>query len=106
MEANPTSLQQLSKSSGAVKNLRKTQNLETTISRTSEESPRPFVFEHIHYVLGSGGEICTVFDEESESEVENLEILHPDFEMRGKLMQSKIFLQWKMFVFLIYSRRN
>ena len=29
---------------------------------------------------GSGGEIYTVFDEESESEVENHEILHPDLE--------------------------
>ena len=31
---------------------------------------------------GSGGEIYTVFDEESESEVENLEILHPDLEIQ------------------------
>ena len=31
---------------------------------------------------GSGGEIYTVFDEESESEVENLEILHPDLEIK------------------------
>ena len=31
---------------------------------------------------GSGGEIYTVFDEESESEVENLEILHPDLELK------------------------
>ena len=35
-------------------------------------------------VGGSGGEIYTVFDEESESEVENLEILHPDLEVLGK----------------------
>ena len=33
-------------------------------------------------VGGSGGEIYTVFDEESESEVENLEILHPDLEIQ------------------------
>ena len=33
---------------------------------------------------GSGGEIYTVFDEESESEVENLEILHPDLEIHEK----------------------
>ena len=32
--------------------------------------------------MGSGGEIYTVFDEESESEVENLEILHPDLEIQ------------------------
>ena len=31
---------------------------------------------------GPGGEIYTVFDEESESEVENLEILHPDLEIQ------------------------
>ena len=30
----------------------------------------------------SGGEIYTAFDEESESEVENLEILHPDLEIK------------------------
>ena len=29
----------------------------------------------------SGCEIYTIFDEESESEVENLEILHPDLEI-------------------------
>ena len=34
------------------------------------------------FFLGSVGEICTVFDEESESEVENLEILHPDLEIK------------------------
>ena len=37
---------------------------------------------------GSGGEIYTVFDDESESEVENLEILHPDPEIKEK--QKKI----------------
>ena len=31
---------------------------------------------------GSGGEIYTVVDEESESEVENLEILHPDLAIK------------------------
>ena len=31
---------------------------------------------------GSGGEIYTVFDEESESDVKNLEILYPDFEIK------------------------
>ena len=33
---------------------------------------------------GSGGEIYTIFDEESEFEVENLEILHPDLEIKEK----------------------
>ena len=33
---------------------------------------------------GSGGEIYTVWDEESESEVENLGILHPDLEIKEK----------------------
>ena len=33
-------------------------------------------------VGGSGGEIYTVFDEESESEVENLGFLHPDLEIK------------------------
>ena len=33
---------------------------------------------------GSGGEIYTVFDEESESEVENLETLHADLEINEK----------------------
>ena len=37
---------------------------------------------------GSGGEIYTVFDEESESEVENLEILHPDLEIQVKPLRS------------------
>ena len=39
-------------------------------------------------VGGSGGEIYTVFDEESESEVENLEILHPDLEIKEKPLKS------------------
>ena len=33
------------------------------------------------FPVHAGGEIYTVFDEESESEVENLEILHPDLEI-------------------------
>ena len=34
---------------------------------------------------GSGGEIYySVFEEESESEVDNLEILHPDLEIKEK----------------------
>ena len=33
---------------------------------------------------GSGGEIYIVVDEESESQVENLEILHPDLEIKEK----------------------
>ena len=36
------------------------------------------------FCLGSGGEIYTAFDEESESEVWNLEILHPDLETKEK----------------------
>ena len=39
---------------------------------------------------GSGGEIYTVFDEESESEVENLEILHPDLEIKISKYRKKI----------------
>ena len=31
---------------------------------------------------GSGGEVYTVFDQESESDVKNLEILHPDTEIK------------------------
>ena len=46
-------------------------------------------------VGGSGGEIYTVFDEESESEVENLEILHPDLEIQEN--QEKLL---KIFIFL------
>ena len=34
------------------------------------------------FLGGSGGEIYTAFDEESESEVENLESLHPELEIR------------------------
>ena len=34
------------------------------------------------FFWGSGGEIYTALDEESESEVENLEILHPDLEIK------------------------
>ena len=36
-----------------------------------------------------GGEIYTVFDEESESEVENLEILHPDLEIKENPKKSR-----------------
>ena len=32
----------------------------------------------------SGGEMYTAFDEESESEVKNLENLHPDLEIKEK----------------------
>ena len=39
---------------------------------------------------GSGGEIYTVFDEESESEAENLEILQPDLEKRNFKILKKI----------------
>ena len=37
----------------------------------------------------SGGEMYTVFDEESESEVENLEILHPDLEIKISKFRKK-----------------
>ena len=36
-----------------------------------------------------GGDIYTIFDEESESEVENLEILHPDLEIQTLIAYSK-----------------
>ena len=34
---------------------------------------------------GSGGEIRALFDEESEFEVEDLEILHPDLEIEENI---------------------
>ena len=45
-------------------------------------TPPPVIKLRAPMVLGgSGGEIYTVFDEESESEVENLGFLHPDLEI-------------------------
>ena len=38
--------------------------------------------------IGSGGEIYTLVDEESESEVENLELCHPDPEFNEKPLKS------------------
>ena len=49
---------------------------------------------------GSGGEICRVFDEESESEVKNLENLHPDLEIKEKQKETlkiMIFLYFPFF---------
>ena len=43
----------------------------------------PVIKDRPHRFFGfRGGEIYTVFDEESESEVGNLEILHPDLEIK------------------------
>ena len=43
------------------------------------------------FFFGSGGEIYTVFDEESESEseVKNLEILHPDLEIQENQQKNR-----------------
>ena len=49
------------------------------------------------FLVGSGGEIYTVFDEESESEVENLDILHPDLEIQEN--QEKIEKPYFLIIF-------
>ena len=48
----------------------------------------------------SGGEIYTDFDEESESDVENLEILHPDLEIKEnpEKCRKSLFLLFLLFL--------
>ena len=52
------------------------------------------------FLEGSGGEIYTVFDEESESEVENLEILHPDLEIKENHQKIEILISPYLCFFL------
>ena len=54
------------------RNLEKSKKIHTTI----------VLFSVPTFLFDSGCEIYTVFDEEFESEVENLEILHPDLEIQ------------------------
>ena len=55
---------------------------------------------------GSGGEIYTVFDEESESEVENLEILHPESAIRESHQKIENPYFPLFFLFLFFFGRN
>ena len=73
MEIDPTSLPELSKPSRTSENQRKTKMLDLEIFR-------PEFLTFSFFSFGSGGEIYTVFDEESESEVKTCKILEP----RGK----------------------